>query len=215
MSGVEGSRSSRTSFVYLAAILFAAFLALGLAVDRWGEPAPLFAFDRALVGHGATVAWWVTQLARAYTLSALFFALLVVALALRKWRGRILFSLVMLVLSWRAADFFQHVFARPRRLDWVIFHESSFSYPSSHAAIAVAFYGLWAWLLLRDLATKPARAVAAALALLALALCWSRLALGAHYVTDVAGGALLGLTLLAAGAAVWPEIAARGRRGAR
>ena len=46
-----------------------------------------------------------------------------------------------------AADLFQHLFARPRRLDWVVKHERAFSYPSSHAAIATGFYALWAVML--------------------------------------------------------------------
>ena len=205
-------RVGRSAAVLVAAISFAAFVALGLAVHRYGEPAALLAFDRALFDHGAGIAWWFTELAKFYALSAIFVALLVVALLRRAWRGEIVFSLVMLVLAWRAADFFQHVFARSRPTDWVMIHETTFSYPSSHATIAVAFYALWAWLLARRPQTQARRVVSFALALLALAICWSRLALGAHFVTDVAGGALLGLTLLAAGVAVWPEILVRGRR---
>lgn len=212
MSVVEGRTTRRSAAVALAAIAFAAFLLLGLAVHRFGESGALLAFDRALVNHGAHAAWDVTQLARFSVLASLFIVLAFTAALLPAWRSRIVFSLVMLVLSWRAADFFQHVFARPRRADWVIFHETSFSYPSSHAAIAVAFYALWAWLLVRSGTGVPARVVATLLGLLVLALCWSRLALGAHYVTDIVGGALLGLALLAGGAAVWPEIMARRRR---
>lgn len=196
-----------------AAIAFAAFLLLGLAVKRYGEPAPLWALDRALVGHAVGVAWSVTQLGRFTALAILFVILLGVAIGNRSWRGRVVFSLVMLLLSWRAADFFQQAFARPRRLDWLVFHETSFSYPSSHAAIAVAFYGLWAWLLWCE-GLAPRRWVGALLAVVAIAICWSRLALGAHYVTDVAGGALLGAALLTGGAAVWPEIALLRRREA-
>jgi membrane-associated phospholipid phosphatase len=188
-------------------------MALGLGVDRYGEPAALWAFDRAVVDHGAILAWWITQLGRFYVLAPLALALSIAAWLLPSWRGRILFSLVMLLLAWRAADFFQHVFARPRRLDWVLFHETSFSYPSSHATIATAFYALWAWLFARG-STARSRGALCTLALIAVvAICWSRLALGAHYVTDVAGGVLLGLTLLAAGAAVWPEILAGTRKG--
>ncbi len=203
---------TRAARVLVAAAFFAAFLLLGLGVHRFGEPPAIWAFDRAVVGHGAIVAWRVTQIARAFVLVPLAVALAVAAVLSREWRARIIFSLVMLLLAWRATDFFQRVFARPRRLDWVIYHERSFSYPSSHAAIAVAFFALWAWLLWADAAPRSRRAAAAIVAALALALCWSRLALGAHYATDVAGGALLGATLLAAGAAVWPGITGEARK---
>lgn len=190
---------------------FAAFLALGLAVHRFGEPAPLWAFDRALVGRGTQTAWWITQAGRASVLVPVAVALVIAAIAARQWRGRIVFSLVLLVVAWRAADFFQHVFARPRRADWLVVHETSFSYPSSHAAIATAFFALWAWLLARH-RNAGARLGSAALTVLAVAILWSRLALGAHYVTDVAGGVLLGAAVLFGGVAVWPEIAVAGRR---
>jgi len=198
----------RSLLVLVAAVAFAAFLALGLAVDRWGEPALLLAFDRAIVNHGTLLAWWITQVGRFYMLAPLVVALLVAAWLLPAWRARILFSVVMLLLCWRGADFFQHLFARPRRLDWFVLHEMSYSYPSTHAAIATGFYSLWAWLFARSQIARSARlAVTGFLCLVALAICWSRLALGAHYVTDVAGGALLGLVFVAAGLAIWPEIA--------
>lgn len=198
---------ARSLLVFVAAIAFAAFLVLGFAVDRYGEPAVLLAFDRAVVNHGTPAAWWITQVERIYVLVPLVVALLVAAWLLPAWRGRMLFSLVMLLLSWRAADFFQHLFARPRRLDWVVLHETSYSYPSSHAAIAFGFFALWAWLIARSRLARPARLAASGmLGLLVLAICWSRLALGAHYVTDVVGGSLLGLALLTGGVAAWPEI---------
>ncbi len=214
VSGVEGRSKARVVAVAAAAVALCAVLALGAFVDRFGEPAALWALDRALVGRGATAAWWITQFGRVYVLAPLFVALGILAVALPAWRARIVFSLVMLLLSWRVADFLQHVFARPRRLDWVIFHETSFSYPSSHAAITVAFYALWAWLLARGLRRPLGGAAAAGVSLLAVAILWSRLALGAHYATDIAGGVLLGFAVLCAGTAVWPEITARKRREA-
>ncbi|HEY9085405.1 MAG TPA: phosphatase PAP2 family protein [Candidatus Tyrphobacter sp.] len=199
---------TRSVLVFVAWVAFAAFLELGVIVDRFGEPALALAFDRAVVNHGTLVAWEVTQLGRAYVLVPLAVALLIAAWPLQAWRGRILFSLVMLLLCWRNADLFQHLFARPRRLDWFILHETSHSYPSSHAAIAAGFYALWAWLIARSELARPTRLIVAGiLGLVAIAICWSRLALGAHYMTDIAGGLLLGLALVVAGTAVWPGIA--------
>jgi undecaprenyl-diphosphatase len=205
---------ARAFAIAAGAVAFAACLALGFAVDRFGEPAPLWAFDRAVVGHGAIAAWYVTQLGRAYVLLPLGIALAILAVALSAWRWRIATSIALLLFSWRAAALLQHVFARPRRLDWVIFHETSFSFPSSHAAIVVGFYAFWAWTLAQSLPRPWSAASAAALSLVCIAILWSRLALGAHYATDIAGGALLGFSLLCAAYAVWPEIAARGRRSA-
>ncbi|MGH7737666.1 MAG: phosphatase PAP2 family protein [Candidatus Tyrphobacter sp.] len=206
MDSRASSPAKRSVCIAVAAASFAAFLALGVFVGRFGEPPALWSVDRLLVGRGARVAWWIAHVEGFYVLAALFVVLLIAAAFVKAWRSRIVFSLAMLVLAWRAADLFQHLFARPRRLDWVIFHETSFSYPSSHATIAIAFYALWAWLLAKSAADRSFKLGAIELALLVPAICWSRLALGAHYLTDIAGGILLGIALLAAGAAVWPEI---------
>ncbi len=105
----------------------------------------------------------------------------------------------MLLLCWRGAALFQHVFQRPRRLDWVVKRETSFSFPSSHASISTGFYLLWALML------APVRRWASwLLVALVLAVCWSRLALGAHYLTDLVGGALLAVALVCSVLALLP-----------
>lgn len=69
------------------------------------------------------------------------------------------------------------------------------SFPSGHATQSAAFYGAVALLLL---AMRPRRALVlvavAAMALLVAAIAVSRIYLGVHYPTDVAGGILLGGT---------------------
>jgi undecaprenyl-diphosphatase len=141
-----------------------------------------------------------------YVLVPLAAILAVLAWRFPSWRARIVFSLAMLLLCWQAADLFQHVFARPRPVDWVVRHETAFSYPSSHAAISFGFYGLWAALLWRSDFPRIVR-VAAPLAMVvfSLAICWSRLALGAHYLTDLVGGALLACALVSGGLAALPQ----------
>ncbi len=127
----------------------------------------------------------------------------IVAIAVPSWRSRLTFAILSLVLAWRGTDAWQHFFARPRRPDWVIKHELSFSYPSSHATIAIAFYVVLAIFVARS--ALPGRAwLAPALVLLAVGIIWSRLALGAHYLTDVVGGLLWGCTIVATLAACWP-----------
>ena len=89
-------------------------------------------------------------------------------------------------------------------------HETAFSYPSSHTAIATAFYLLLAVFVARS-ALRDRVWLATAPALLALGIMWSRLALGAHYLTDVVGGVLWGSAIVATLAACWPTNVFEGR----
>jgi len=200
MVSVGASRRSRTTGMRFWAVVCAVvFVALGWYVARFGEPAPLRAWEAAWVNHSTLLAWWLTWACYAYVLGPIGLILLGVACRYPQWRVRIVWSLVSLLLCWLLADLAQHLFHRPRRLDWVVKHETSFSYPSSHAAIATGFYALWAWLVARS--RLPARGpIAVVLMLLVAGVCWSRLALGAHYVTDLAGGVLLGAAVVFAGA---------------
>ena len=195
----------RIAYALAAAIAASLFFTLGFDVTHSGEPATFLVWEHALVGHAALIAWWLTWSCYPYVLAPIAIVLLVVAWRVPAWRTRILFSVLMLLLCWRGADLAQHYFMRPRRLDWVVRHEAAFSYPSSHAAIAVGFYALWAAMIYASNLPRRVRATATAcLLLLAVAICWSRLALGAHYLTDIVGGALLAAALVAAGVAVLP-----------
>lgn len=193
-------------YVALAVAAFALFVALGLHVLHRGEPAALAAWQASLVNHSTLVAWWLTWTCYPYALLPIAIVLLLFAWRFPEWRTRIVVSVVVLLLCWRGADFFQHLFARPRQLDWVVKRERSFSYPSSHATIAVGFYGLWALMLFRSELPRPVRnAAAVLLAALVLGIWWARMALGAHYLTDLAGGGLLAVAIVAVALAVAPS----------
>ncbi len=195
----------KRSALYAAAALlsFAAAWWLGSLVMKFGEPAPIMAFAHAIVGVHAHLAWDFTLIARPEVLAPLGVALIVAAFIFRTWSGRIAFSLISLLLSWRTDAFLQHLFKRPRRTDWVIHHETSFSYPSSHAAISCGFYLLWAYLIARsELPGKLRLTLAGLLVLLWPTILWSRLALGAHYPSDLLGGTFVGLAAVFALAAV-------------
>jgi membrane-associated phospholipid phosphatase len=209
------SVSSRRLIWALAAVAaFALFLWLGRFVTTNGEPPGFWAGELPLLNHSTLVAWWLTWACYPKVLIPICLVLLVVAWRFPAWRGRVLLSVVLLLLSWRGADFFQHFFARPRRLDWVVRHETSFSYPSSHAAIVTGFYALWAMLLyLSDLPSSVRRLSVLLLLLFSAAVCWSRLALGAHYLTDIAGGILLGIAFVSGAAALVPAGFFRGVAG--
>jgi membrane-associated phospholipid phosphatase len=72
---------------------------------------------------------------------------------------------------------------------------SHLGFPSGHATVAAALYGTWAVLIARSPIRARLRAVSAAgLATLALAVAFSRLYLGRHYLSDVVAGLVLGGT---------------------
>ncbi len=193
----------RIAAAALALVAAGCVLLLGHAVGRAPDPAVLMRLEHAWVNHSTLVAWWITWCGYAYVLAPLAVVTIVVAVRYPAWRPRVIFAIVALLLAWRGADLLQHIFMRPRRLDWVVKHETSFSFPSSHAAVSTGFYLLWSMFIARS--SLRYRAMGASLlALLTVAIWWSRLALGAHYLTDILGGALWAVAVIAALAAALP-----------
>ena len=85
--------------------------------------------------------------------------------------------------------------ARPDLIDHLD-HQTSFSYPSGHATSAAAVYLLLAWL-----APPRWRPFAWALAAAMIVLnAFSRIMLGVHWVSDIAGGTMLGAAFAMLGA---------------
>jgi len=96
---------------------------------------------------------------------------------------------VLMKLSFERA---RPVFEQPL----VVLH--TYSFPSGHASGATLFYGFLACLLVRHMASNGKRAaIIGAAALMVLAVCFSRVYLGAHYLTDVIAGVAEGLAWLA------------------
>ena len=74
----------------------------------------------------------------------------------------------------------------------------TYSFPSGHASGATLFYGFLACLLARHVAGLGKRlAIGAAATLMVVGVCFSRVYLGAHYLTDVLAGFAEGLAWLA------------------
>jgi undecaprenyl-diphosphatase len=74
---------------------------------------------------------------------------------------------------------------------------SDFSFPSGHAFLAVTFYGLMAYLVVRRMRSLAARVLVIVLALAIILLVGlTRIYLGVHFLSDVLGGYLGGLAWL-------------------
>ncbi len=180
----------------LAAVLLVAYAALGLYVAS-APPGPLDRAALALRGHGVGAAILLTRSATLPVYTAVCVVLLIFGFVRRDWLLRVALSIVTLVAAWQTSDFCKLLFARPRMAGWIAIHETSFSYPSGHATLSAAFYGLWACYVAAGGHEPWRRVVAWLLIALLLAVGWARLALGAHYLSDVAGGYLLGATFAA------------------
>ncbi len=75
--------------------------------------------------------------------------------------------------------------------------EVGYSFPSWHAAIAVAFWGYLVYVALRRIKNRSIRLLLVSLTvLLILTICFSRLYLGVHYFSDVLAGFAIGLIAL-------------------
>jgi undecaprenyl-diphosphatase len=190
-----------------AAVALAAFgvcVSIGDAVSH-RPPGGLDRAGAALAGELPHVALVFTASCWWYVLVALGLAAIAFAVAVPAWRARVAFSVLTTVVAWQASDALKNVFGRPRPGYWILHQETSASYPSGHAMFAVVVFGLWSWYVATSALPQPLRGVLSGLiALWGACVVWSRLALGAHYVTDLVGGALFGIAMLAIATAIAP-----------
>jgi len=189
--------------VWFAAYYAIGFVALGLLVS--GQPPALLDVSaRAFAGIGTRPALLLTETGLFPVYATISVVLLIAGIVERRWLRAVLISILTLVAAWQVSDACKELFHRPRPNYWVLIHEPSWSYPSGHTTLVIAFYGFWtavAWT--SDLPLAAKRWIRIAFALFAIAIGWSRLALGAHYPTDLVGGYLLGAAMASAGMIVY------------
>lgn len=87
-------------------------------------------------------------------------------------------------------DFIQ----RARPVDALI-SESSFAFPSGHAVTAVVFFGLLIYLAFKEKSKVKTR-ISLISASMIVFICFTRLYLNVHWLTDVVGGVALGIFIL-------------------
>lgn len=199
----------------IAAIAAFLYAWLGATVSHV-PPSGVDLAGRALAGEAPQLAliftascWWVALVS---------LAIVAIAIAVRypAWRPRVIYALATTLVTWQVNDALKNVFRRPRPEYWRLIHEPSFSYSSGHAMFALLVYWTWAWFVWNsDLPRGVRYTLAPLLALWGCGVIWSRLALGAHYVTDLIGGLLLATTALALASAVGGAIRTARRREGR
>ena len=180
----------------VAAGCFVAMLALGAYVAH----RPLTPLDRASVGlrgHAMPLAQMFTRSGYWPALVGVGSVLCVAELIVRDGVG---FTIVLAgtqLLSQAASNFAKETFKRLRPDDWLFHKELGFSFPSGHATTAAVFFGgllLFVW---SEPLPHPLQLAAGIVPAIWIAgIPWSRMALAAHYGTDVIGGLLFGAAWL-------------------
>lgn len=205
-----------TSAWSLALVTFSVVHHTGLARD---DPRALAFFT----GHRTP---WLTSLAKALTWlgsSIVLWPVVVIAgLGLWRWRRHWLPAVLpalALAGAWAGALLIKGLVGQPRppaadRLTVV----HGWSYPSQHAAQALATWGMLALMLMAGRSARARVLLAAGAVLIAFVVGLTRLYLGAHWMTDVLGGwALAGVwdCLLIIGYLLAPQMAAPPERQAQ
>lgn len=112
----------------------------------------------------------------------------------KKIRWFVTFDLVGVTL---VNQIIKHIVRRPRPNVLRLVEESGYSFPSGHSMVSMAFYGIIIYLVYKNVSNKYLKwTLIILLSLLILFIGFSRIYVGVHYFTDVAGGFLLGLAYL-------------------
>jgi membrane-associated phospholipid phosphatase len=186
----------------VAAVCVGATLALGALVAS-RPPTRLDIEAGALRGTAVPLALFFTALGRWPALLAFGLIAAGVALRLRTGLGAVGLLVGAQVLSQGANGLLKLLFGRSRPDAWLHIQEHDLSYPSGHAVTAIVFFAglaLLAWH--APLPRSLSITIVVVLGICAAGLPWSRLALSAHYLTDVLGGLLLGTAFLCAALAL-------------
>jgi undecaprenyl-diphosphatase len=170
------------------------------SVDQWGTSLFAKPFSPALL----SVLIFFTSLGDPQSIF-LFIAIALLALVLIKERRVAMVFFASLLIGDGLVLAAKNFFNRPRPLDqFHIFNRIGASYPSAHAFIAVVFYGFTAYVLMHHIHIRRhmyARSIQVIITVLTLILIFSiglsRVALDFHWLSDVIGGWLLGIAVLA------------------
>ncbi|GMQ76312.1 MAG: hypothetical protein BMS9Abin01_1584 [Gammaproteobacteria bacterium] len=197
----EGLTLSLLALVFL----FITLLFAGVVEDLVTSD-PIVALDKSLAqlvavfrsDEIARVFIWITELgAWQVVIPSASVAALALWLARREW---LVVPLVSVMVGSEAMVFMGKLaFHRARPVE-ALLAEHSYSFPSGHASVAVAFYGFLGYLLIRSARQWKTRVnLFFAAAILIFLIGISRIVLGVHYLSDVWGGYLLGSLWLVIG----------------
>jgi len=138
--------------------------------------------------------YYFSLLGSAYVVIPL--SIIIITILIRKRRIASLISLLISLVGIITTDVLGKLyFHRIRPIDYSFYKEVSYSFPSGHSIVSVAFYGLIFYMIIRHRKKHKVRWTAFAISFILL-LGFSRLYMCVHFLSDVLAGYSLGLLWL-------------------
>lgn len=125
-------------------------------------------------------------------------ALVTIVLFVRRKRWFI-WPLLLVVVSSEVVVFLGKILFQRSRPNGGVFQPIDFSFPSGHAAVAVALYGYLSYVIIKLCPSRYNWLIIVLAVSLAVLIGFSRLYLGVHYLSDILVGYLLGIIALLIG----------------
>ena len=196
---LDPARAETRSLLILGAVLIgSAWLFLGIFEDVIGND-PLVSVDTALYYNlqalrtppGDALMIAITEIGDTTVVVSVALAVLAWLLVQRAWRSAVYWT-VAIVGATLLNTAIKVALHRPRPGGPLYEGWSAFSFPSGHSTVNVVLYGFLALLIVQGIAHRARLPVILGAALIALLIAFSRLYLGAHWASDVAGGLAFG-----------------------
>lgn len=141
----------------------------------------------------STILYVITNTGTSYFLITLSILLLII---IKNKKIPFLIS-TNLILSFATNEIAKIIFSRERPIGINLIEETSYSYPSGHSMVSLAYYGLIIYLTRKYFKNKKLKnIITTILSINILIVGFSRIYLGVHYLTDVIAGFLLALIYL-------------------
>ena len=121
---------------------------------------------------------------------------LILFIILKKQKTAVIIPIV-LIISTVLNSVIKIIFGRARPDVLKLVLEESYSFPSGHTMAAVSMYGILSYIVLKSNMNKKLKIILSSiLGLIPIMVAFSRVYLGAHYITDVIGAIILATCIL-------------------